>query len=106
MFKIMTVACISETTFYRHASSYVSPVIIKWKEHQDQLFSSLGAGDNRLVLAGDGQRDSPGYCAKYGSFTLIEQEINKVVDFQLVQVCSERKGKDRKINETSQPQRN
>ena len=103
----MNVACISESTFYRHVSSYVSPVVIKqWKEHQDQLFSSLGAGDNGLVLAGDGRCDSPGYCAKYGSFTLIEQEINKVVDFQLVQVCSERKGKDRKINETSQLRRN
>ena len=94
----MNVACISESTFYHHVSSYVSPVIIKqWKEHQDQdqLFSSLGEGDNRLVLAGDGRCDSPGYCAKYGSFTLIEQEINKVVDFQLVQVCSERKAKHR-----------
>ena len=38
------------------------------------------------MLAGDGQCDSLGYSAKFGSFTLIEQRINRVVDFQLVQV--------------------
>ena len=89
MFKIMNVACISESTFYRHVSSYVSPVIIKqWKDHQEQLLSKLGKKENGVVLAGDGRCDSPGYCTKYGSFTLIEQEINRVVDFQLVQVCT------------------
>jgi len=89
MFKIMNVACISESTFYRHVSSYVSPVIIKqWKDHQEQLLSKLGENENGVALAGDGRCDSPGYCAKYGSFTLIEQEINRVVDFQLVQVCT------------------
>ncbi|XP_068692699.1 uncharacterized protein [Montipora foliosa] len=86
MLKLMNVACISESTFYRHVSSYVSPVIIQhWKANQHQLFNTLRASNNNLILAGDGRCDSPGYCAKFGSFTLIEQEINKVVDFQLVQ---------------------
>lgn len=30
--------------------------------------------------------DSPGHCAKYGSYTVIEDRINKVLDLQLVQV--------------------
>ncbi|KAK3705290.1 hypothetical protein QZH41_008177 [Actinostola sp. cb2023] len=38
-----------------------------------------------LVLAGDGRCDSPGHCAKYGSYTVIEQTMNRVLDFQLVQ---------------------
>uniref|UniRef100_A0A8C5FQL9 Uncharacterized protein n=1 Tax=Gadus morhua TaxID=8049 RepID=A0A8C5FQL9_GADMO len=29
--------------------------------------------------------DSPGHCAKYGSYSLIEDRVNKVVDVQLVQ---------------------
>ena len=39
-----------------------------------------------LSSNGDGRCDSPGYCAKYGSYTLIEEEMNRVVDFELVQV--------------------
>lgn len=30
--------------------------------------------------------DSPGHCAKYGTYSLIEERLNKVVDLQLVQV--------------------
>ena len=83
----MNVATISESTYYRHTSSYVNPVIIQqWKEHQQQLLHSLSGNENGLVLAGDGRCDSPGYSAKFGSFTLLEQQINRVVDFQLVQV--------------------
>ena len=39
-----------------------------------------------VVLSGDGRSDSPGHCAKYGAFTVIEQRVNKVLDVQLVQV--------------------
>ena len=83
----MNVASISERTFYRHTSSYVNPVVIQqWREHQQQLLDSLADKEDGLVLAGDGRCDSPGYCAKYGSYTLIEEEMNRVVDFELVQV--------------------
>ena len=40
-----------------------------------------------LVLAGDGRSDSPGHCAKYDSYSVIELSCNKVFDFKLVQVC-------------------
>ena len=87
MFNIMNVACISESTYYRHIKSYVNPTIIQqWKAHQQQLFNSLSSQDNGLVLAGDGRCDSPGYSAKFGSYTLLEQQKNRVLDFQLVQV--------------------
>ena len=87
MFNIMNVACISESTYYRHIKSYVNPTIIQqWKSHQQQLFNTLSSQDNGLVLAGDGRCDSPGYSAKFGSYTLLEQQKNRVLDFQLVQV--------------------
>lgn len=41
-----------------------------------------------VVLSGDGRSDSPGHCAKYGAFTVIEQRVNKVLDVQLVQVST------------------
>ena len=42
MFKFMNVACVSKSSFYRHARSYINPIIIKlWKEDQEQLLDSL-----------------------------------------------------------------
>ena len=77
---MMNVASISESTFYRHTWYYVNPVIIQqWKEHQ-QLLHRLSGKENGLVLTGDGRCDSPGYSAKFGSFTLLEQQINRVVN--------------------------
>lgn len=39
-----------------------------------------------LTLGGDAGCDSPGFPAKFGSYTLIDLETGKLVDFQLVQV--------------------
>ena len=39
-----------------------------------------------IVLSGDGRSDRPGHSTKYGTFTVIEQRTNKVLDVQLVQV--------------------
>ena len=87
MLKLMNVATISERTFYRHTSSYLNAVVIQqWKKHQQDLIGGFLEKNDGLILAGDGRCDSPGYSAKFGSFTLIEQRMNRVVDFQLVQV--------------------
>ena len=39
-----------------------------------------------LVLGTDKRADSPGHSAKYGSYSVLEERINKVIDIQLVQV--------------------
>ena len=39
-----------------------------------------------LIVAGDDRCDHPGHCAKYGSYTSMEQRYNKVLHFELVQV--------------------
>lgn len=44
--------------------------------------------DGDLIVAGDARCDSPGHCAKFGSYTAIECRINKVLDVQVVQVFS------------------
>ena len=89
MLKIMNFASISERTFYRHTSSYVNPVMIqKWRANQRSLLERLSESERGLVLAGDGRCDSPGNCVKFSSFTFIEEETNRVVDFQLVQVST------------------
>ncbi|XP_059923512.1 uncharacterized protein LOC132469541 [Gadus macrocephalus] len=86
MMTLFGLQCISASTFFRHQRRYTIPVIIQaWQNEQAKNFSDLKAMDGGLVVAGDCRSDSPGHCAKYGSYTLIEDRVNKVVDVQLVQ---------------------
>lgn len=38
-----------------------------------------------VILGGDARCDSPGYSAKYGSYTLMDLQTKKILDFQLIQ---------------------
>ncbi len=57
-----------------------------WKSQQNEMFEQLAEMSDGLVLGTDGRSDSPGHSAKYGSYSVIEERINKVIDIQLVQV--------------------
>ena len=37
-------------------------------------------------MGGDGRCDSPGFCAKYGTYSCMDLDTNKILDLQLVQV--------------------
>ena len=41
-----------------------------------------------LILGGDTRADSPGHCAKYGSYTMMELNAKKIVVIQLIQMTS------------------
>ena len=55
---------------------------------QENLFTILKERGNTLIVAGDGRCDSPGHSAKFGSCTLLELTLNKIVDFKIVQVLN------------------
>lgn len=55
-----------------------------WKEEQTTLLTAMRG--SKLHLAGDGRADSPGYSAKYGTYTLLETNINKILHFEVIQV--------------------
>ena len=75
----------SERTFYNIQDKYLFPVINEfWHQEQNSVFSELG--DKDLWLSGDGRCDSPGHNAKYGTYTMIDQHTDKIVDFHVVQV--------------------
>ena len=42
--------------------------------------------DKAINLCGDGQSDSPGHTAKYGTYTLMDESSGKILDFSLVHV--------------------
>lgn len=56
-----------------------------YQRYQKSLLTSL-KDKSGLVVAGDGRADSPGHSAKYGTYSVVELSVNKVLDFQLVQV--------------------
>ena len=87
LFNVLNCPAISWRTFFHHQSHYLQPAIYSvWKIHQEQLIAKFKFEQKPLVLAGDGRCGSPGYSAKFGSYS--ELSCNKVLDFQLVQVCN------------------
>lgn len=87
VFQIMNCAAIAERTFFSHQKKYLHPAVSSiWKEQQTTMLTVLQVDQKPLVLAGDGRCDSPGFSAKYGSYSFLEIEHNVVLNVQLVQV--------------------
>lgn len=83
----MGVAIITQRTFSSHQSSILFPSVARvWDKHQRDYVRMAEERGKPLVLGGDGRADSPGHCAKYGSYSTIDLEQGIVVDIQLVQV--------------------
>ncbi|KAJ4942396.1 hypothetical protein JOQ06_012262 [Pogonophryne albipinna] len=86
MLKLLGLQCISVGTFFRHQRLYTIPTIVQaWQNEQAGIIRELKEMGGGLILSGDCRSDSPGHCAKYGTYSLIEDRINKVLDLQLVQ---------------------
>lgn len=89
IFRILNCATITLRTFFRHQKRYLQPAVSTiWEREQLSLLSSLKEQKKQLALSGDGRADSPGHSAKFGSYTVVDMRCNKVVDYRLVQVCS------------------
>ena len=83
------VSTISEQAFYDTQKNILQPVIEKrWVKEREAVIEELVAAGTPLTIAGDGRADSPGHSAKFGVYTGLETNINKIVDFELVQVCN------------------
>ena len=80
----MNCATISKTAFFRHQKCFVQPAVsYVWRQNQSKIFSAIKSSK---TVGGDGRCDSPGYCAKYGVYTIMDLEQNQILDMQLVQV--------------------
>lgn len=87
MFKFLNMAAISIRTFIYHQQYYLHPAILQvWKNYQGAYIEEVQETGRAVRLGGDGRADTPGHCAMFGSYTLMNLEENKVVDMQLVQV--------------------
>ena len=87
--QFMKIAATSEKTFYNHQSAILQPAIKRqFKQHMRDLVKNLKMRGKPLTTGGDERADSPGHSAKYGAYSTIDLESNKIIDIQLVQMCN------------------
>ena len=68
-------------TVFQHSQKYLFPVVSEmWLSMQIAIFNGLNTVD-RIVMSGDGRCDSPRHCAKYMTYTIMEEEMGYVVHF-------------------------
>lgn len=85
LFDQLKVLVPSARSILRLQNCHSVPAAIEvYTSQQADLFESL-RDKSRVVLGGDGRCDSPGYSAKYCSYSLMDLESNKIIDVQLVQ---------------------
>ena len=86
MLKMINVQFFSSTSFYNIQKNILFPVLnLVYKGFRNDLMIECASieGNN---LIGDGRCDSPGYSAKYGTYTLMSIDLDKILDFHVIHV--------------------
>lgn len=82
---IINLQVMAERTFHSIQRKYLFPVVHRaWSAHQQGIFSRNH--NTELVLCGDGRCDSPGYSAKYCTYTMMSEDSGEIVTLKIVQV--------------------
>ncbi|XP_077063253.1 uncharacterized protein LOC143715388 isoform X3 [Siphateles boraxobius] len=85
IFKAMKLQMMHFVTFRNLARNFIEPTIIhKWNRDQLNLIRQLQEGGD-VAVAGDMRADTTEHSAKFGSYTIMHMETNKILDLQLVQ---------------------
>lgn len=77
------VRVISATTVWRHTSTHIFRYILSiWRTEQADLLANV----QKVEVQGDARMDSPGHCAKFGTYSLLDNRTKKVIASEIVQV--------------------
>lgn len=82
---VLGVQFFSETVFYDIQRSFLVPVVNNFYVNHSYAIGQKCQG-KKMWLSGDGRCDSPGYNAKYCSYTMMEMKSQEIITFDLVQV--------------------
>ena len=83
--KLINIQFFSKQLYNIIKNNFLFPVInTYWEQHQDAVQAVLSKSNVRLV--GDGRCDSPGFSAKYCTYSVMDEKSNLVIDFQVKQV--------------------
>ena len=85
LFKTLEIPFMSSTTYYDLAKRWIFPVILKeFVRVRTEIITELKITDH-VMLCGDAQFDSPGFSAKFCTYTIMDCRNNKVVDTIVIQ---------------------
>ncbi|KAM7291272.1 uncharacterized protein ISCGN_027845 [Ixodes scapularis] len=85
LFELINLQGMCEKTYFNYQRTILRQAIEQvWTDEQGKLLDELR--DQPLDLAGDGRCDSPGFCAKYLTYSLFVGHVNKILHFEQVQV--------------------
>ncbi|CAB3978544.1 Hypothetical predicted protein, partial [Paramuricea clavata] len=83
LFTFLGTGFLSASTFHRIQRNYVVPEVSSlWEEMKKEIWAVLN--NETLILCGDGRSDSPGFSAKYGTYVLMEQFLEVIVDLEVI----------------------
>ena len=83
-FKILYIPWISKSRFYQLQEYKFGVTNEAWEKEQTTIL--LNSFDKDVVYSGDGRCDSPGHNAKYLSYSLFDQNMQKVFSVSVIQV--------------------
>ena len=72
-----------EQSFLNSQKHYIAPTVFDFWKQMNVACSNV-LGDKELCILGDGRSDSPGHCARYCSYVVMESETGAVLDMQIV----------------------
>ena len=80
----MKLQLMSSSSFYNLQRKYVHLTInFIYKRYQKDITDECKERQN-IEVSGDGRCDSPGYNAKYGTYSIMDQLTNKIIHFHVV----------------------
>ena len=84
LFSHLNVPVFTTRTYSNLQYAYLVPSVLRtWDIHQADMLSDLQG--ETLSLGGDARCDSPGHSAKFGSYTLMNLQDNKILHVELIQ---------------------
>ena len=82
----INLAFLSKSDYHKWQKKHLFPVINDlWQQEKAAVLTDL-INSNSVTLLGDGRCDSPGYSAKYGTYTMMDKESEKIVNFEVSHV--------------------
>lgn len=81
--KVANIQALQERQYYNLQAAYMIPQVeLAWQKHNDAVLAAIG--DSALTVAGDARHDSPGHCATFGTYTLLDTSTNLILSQETV----------------------
>eukprot|EP00795_Rhopilema_esculentum_P016153 gene16153-7518_t len=84
MMSLCNISFLGRTSYHAIQKQILFPTVNDFYENARKQPISLV--DGPVALAGDGRCDSPGFSAKYGTYTVMDTNTMKILDFSVVHV--------------------